>query len=153
MKMLLLFFLAYAYVSVVAATLQDEKGTSVGQRKGSAIIAGVETLTPTDGLDFTDCIKSLHARVRKNWFALMPKSVEVGEKGKVVVRFQILPQGKLQEKNLIVESATGSEELRRASIAAIKASSPFEPLPKAFEGPYIEVRFTFLYNLPAPARP
>jgi TonB family protein len=152
MKMFLLFFSAFAYVSVVAATLQDEKGTSVGQRKGSAI-AGVEILTPTGSVDFTDYIKSLHASVRKNWLALMPKSVEAGEKGKVVLRFQILPQGKLQEKDLIVESATGSEELRRASIAAIKASSPFEPLPKAFEGPYIEVRFTFLYNLPAPARP
>lgn len=33
-------------------------------------------------------------------------------------------------------------------MAAIRASSPFEPLPPAFNGPYIELRFIFLYNLP-----
>ena len=27
-------------------------------------------------------------------------------------------------------------------------TTPFEPLPSAFSGPYIELRFIFLYNIP-----
>ena len=39
-------------------------------------------------------------------------------------------------------------QLDRAAVSAIRTSSPFEPLPPAFSGPYIELRFIFLYNLP-----
>jgi hypothetical protein len=42
----------------------------------------------------------------------------------------------------------GKEPLDRAAYSAIRSSSPFEPLPPAFSGPYIELRFYFLYNLP-----
>jgi hypothetical protein len=30
----------------------------------------------------------------------------------------------------------------------VRASSPFEPLPTQFTGPYIELRYTYLYNVP-----
>ena len=38
--------------------------------------------------------------------------------------------------------------LDRAAISSIRASNPFEPLPSAFTGPYIELRAIYLYNLP-----
>ena len=38
--------------------------------------------------------------------------------------------------------------LDRAAASSIRASTPFEPLPSAFSGPYIELRFIFLYNIP-----
>jgi hypothetical protein len=41
--------------------------------------------------------------------------------------------------------------LDRAAVSAIRSSNPFEPLPSAFSGPYIELRFIFLYNLPIEA--
>lgn len=151
-KMLQSLFLTFACLTIAGATLQGEKGTTTSRRTGSA--AGVEILTATNGVDFTAYTKELYASVRKNWFAIMPESIETGQKGKVIVRFRILPDGKLQEKEPTVESASGSEEFRRASIAAITDSSPFKPLPEAFAGPYIDVRFIFLYNLPiAAAKP
>jgi hypothetical protein len=36
-------------------------------------------------------------------------------------------------------------------VSAVRSSNPFEPLPPAFSGPYIELRFYFLYNLPLEA--
>jgi len=46
---------------------------------------------------------------------------------------------------------SGKEPLDRAAVSAIRSSNPFEPLPPAFSGPYIELRFYFLYNLPLEA--
>jgi outer membrane biosynthesis protein TonB len=42
---------------------------------------------------------------------------------------------------------SGREPLDRAAISAIRASSPFEPLPAAFSGPEVRFRFIFLYNM------
>jgi hypothetical protein len=50
------------------------------------------------------------------------------------------------EPNLMLSS--GKEPLDRAAASSIRASSPFEHLPPAFSGPFIELRFIFLYNLP-----
>jgi len=36
----------------------------------------------------------------------------------------------------------------RYKVSSIRTSSPFEPLPPAFSGPYIELRFLYLYNIP-----
>jgi hypothetical protein len=44
--------------------------------------------------------------------------------------------------------SSGKEPLDRAAVSSIRASTPFEPLPSAFSGPYIELRFIFLYNIP-----
>jgi hypothetical protein len=42
---------------------------------------------------------------------------------------------------------SGRDPLDLAAISAIKSSNPFEPLPAAFSGPFIALRFTFLYNV------
>jgi outer membrane biosynthesis protein TonB len=44
--------------------------------------------------------------------------------------------------------SSGKEPLDRAAMSSIRASTPFEPLPSGFSGPYIELRFIFLYNIP-----
>jgi len=150
MKLLLSFFLMVECAILAAAAFADEKLATASLPRNPTSV-GAELLTPTNGVDFTAYVKELFGKVRRNWFAVMPESAQLGEKGKIIVRFQILPDGKLQESELTIESASGKEELRRASIAAIEKSSPFRPLPKAFEGPFIEMRFTFLYNLPVSA--
>jgi outer membrane biosynthesis protein TonB len=43
---------------------------------------------------------------------------------------------------------SGKEPLDRAAVSSIRASNPFPPLPSAFSGPYIELRFGYYYNLP-----
>jgi hypothetical protein len=36
-------------------------------------------------------------------------------------------------------------------VSSIQAPNPFPPLPAQFKGPYIELRFTYYYNLPIPS--
>ena len=148
MKMFLPLFLAFACVPI-AGSREPRENAPRGSE--SRAFGEVEILTPTNGVDFTAYVKELYDKVLRKWYATMPESVVLGEKGKIVVRFRIIPDGKLQENELTVESASGKGQLRRLSIEAINASSPFKPLPKAFDGPYIELRFIFLYNLPVSA--
>ena len=110
--------------------------------------AGVQMLTPNEGVDFTNYLDRVLASVRRNWYAVIPESARMGEKGRVVLQFRILRDGNvpLSEPNLLLSST--KEPLDRAAMSSIRASSPFEQLPPAFSGPYIELRFIFLYNLP-----
>ena len=107
---------------------------------------------PDDGVDFTNYFQRLLASVKRNWYAIIPESARMGDKGKVVIQFRIETNGTVPypEPNLVRSS--GKEPLDRAAMAAISASSPFEPLPTAYTRPYIELRFTFLYNLPIGAQ-
>ena len=108
----------------------------------------LEMLTPTEGVDFTNYLARLLASVKRNWYAIIPESARLGDRGRVVIRFKIMRTGDVPFPEPIMERTSGKEPLDRAAMAAIRASSPFEPLPPAFSGPYIELRFMFLYNLP-----
>jgi outer membrane biosynthesis protein TonB len=77
----------------------------------------------------------------------MPASVELGDKGVVSLQFRILKNGGVPDGEPVTVFGSGKEPLDRAAISSIRASNPFEPLPPAFSGPYIELRFTYYYNL------
>ena len=109
---------------------------------------GLEMLTPTEGVDFTGYLARVLASVKRNWYAVIPESARLGERGKVVLQFRILRNGVVPEAEPAMMGSSGKEPLDRAAVSSIRASTPFEPLPTAFSGPYIELRFTFLYNLP-----
>ncbi len=113
--------------------------------------AGVQMLTPDEGVNFSTYLDRVLASVRRNWYAIIPESARMGEKGRVVLQFRILRDGNVPfpEPNLLLTST--KEPLDRAAMSSIRASSPFEQLPPAFSGPFIELRFIFLYNLPLEA--
>ena len=115
------------------------------------VYGGVQMLTPDQGVNFNDYLARVVASVKRNWYAVMPESVYLGEKGKVVLRFRITTNGSVPEAEPLLEGSSGKEPLDRAAFSSIRASSPFEPLPTAFSGPFIELRFIFLYNLPLSA--
>ena len=108
----------------------------------------VEILTPTEGVDFSTYIARVLASVKRNWYSVMPESARLGDKGKVVLQFRILRNGVVPEQEPVMMGSSGKEPLDRAAASSIRASTPFEPLPSAFSGPYIELRFIFLYNIP-----
>jgi TonB family protein len=108
----------------------------------------VQILTPTQGVDFTNYMGRVLARVKRNWYAVIPESARLGEQGKVVIQFKILSNGHVPYPEPLLVATSGREPLDRAALSAIHASNPFEPLPQQFTGPYIELRFTFFYNLP-----
>ena len=88
------------------------------------------------------------ASVKRNWYAIMPESAEMGDRGRVVLDFKIQRDGSVPDPDPQMMSSSQKEPLDRAASSAIRASSPFEPLPSEFSGPYIELRFIFLYNIP-----
>ena len=128
-------------------------GIGGGGGGGQGYLGGaVEMLTPTEGVDFTNYIARVLASVKRNWYAVMPESAQLGERGKVVLQFRILRNGVVPEGEPAMMGSSGKEPLDRAAMSSIRASTPFEPLPSAFSGPYIELRFIFLYNIPLNAQ-
>jgi TonB family protein len=108
----------------------------------------VEILTPTEGVDFSNYIARVLASVKRNWYAVMPESARLGDRGRVVLQFHIMRNGVVPDAEPAMAGTSGKDPLDRAAVSAIRSSTPFEPLPPAFSGPYIELRFIFLYNLP-----
>lgn len=125
-------------------------GGGLGRPGGTQAVTGdnMQILTPTEGVDFSSYLERLRARVQENWEAVMPESARLGDQGIVVLQFRILRNGVVPEQDPALIGASGKEPLDRAAMSSIRASTPFEPLPSAFSGPYIELRGTFLYNIP-----
>jgi len=115
---------------------------------GATAYSGIQMLTPTEGVDFSNYLARVYASVKQNWFAVMPESVRLGEKGVVVLQFRIMRDGTVPGAEPSLMHTSGKEPLDRAAISSIRSSSPFPPLPSAFSGPYIELRFGYWYNLP-----
>jgi TonB family protein len=124
-------------------------GGGMGGGGGQGYLGGaVEMLTPTEGVDFTNYIARVLASVKRNWYAVMPESARLGDRGKVILQFRIMRNGVVPDAEPAMVGSSSKEPLDRAAVSSIRASTPFEPLPPAFSGPYIELRFIFLYNIP-----
>jgi TonB family protein len=125
----------------------------MGGGGGQGYLGGqVQMLTPTEGVDFSTYIARVLASVKRNWYSVMPESARLGDQGKVVLQFRIMHNGVVPDQEPVMMGSSGKEPLDRAAMSSIRASTPFEPLPSAFSGPYIELRFIFLYNLPLNAQ-
>jgi TonB family protein len=126
-------------------------GGGGSQGSGGSFGNGYEILTPTEGVDFSDYMARVVAAVRRNWYAVMPESAQLGDRGRVALQFRIMKNGSVPDGEPVRLIGSGKEPLDRAAVSAIRSSNPFEPLPPAFRGPSIELRFYFLYNLPIEA--
>ncbi len=115
---------------------------------GPGMQGGVSILTPTEGVDFDSYLKRVVASVKRNWYAVMPESAWMGDKGVVMLTFKITRDGVVPQPDPLLERTSGKDPLDNAAMSSIRASSPFEPLPPQFKGPYIELRFIFFYNIP-----
>jgi TonB family protein len=120
-----------------------------GHGKGQAG-AGIEMLTDPQGVDFNDYLRRIYFIVRGNWYAVMPPSVELGEQGVVSLHVKIMRDGSVPDPEPLMLYGSGKEPLDRAAVSSIRASNPFPPLPPQFKGPYIEVRYTYYYNIQPP---
>jgi TonB family protein len=123
-----------------------------GGGQGNAGMSGAyQILTPTEGVDFSDYMQRVLARVRLNWYAVMPESAQLGDRGRVVLEFSIRRDGSVPNDDPQRLLSSGKEPLDRAAVSSIRSSNPFDHLPPAFSGPEIRLRFIFLYNLPLEA--
>src|SRR5207237_2568675 len=106
---------------------------------------GLEILSDTHGYDFGPYVNEAVLRIRKNWYALIPREVRQGAKGRTVVTFTILAAGTV--KDLKVTVSSGMESADRAAFGAISASNPFAKLPADFKGDHLDLRLTLSYNM------
>jgi TonB family protein len=141
---LLLFFAAAALAwTLPTAALPSSCGLE-------GLQPAVSILTPTEGVNFNSYIGRLLATVKRNWYAVMPESAMMGKKGIVVLTFRIQHDGKIPDADPTLERSSHSPEFDDAAMDAVQTSAPYQPLPEAFHGPNVQVRFIFFYNAVTP---
>jgi outer membrane biosynthesis protein TonB len=109
---------------------------------------GVEVLSDTQGVDFSSWLQRWHYETERTWDPLIPDEVNapILKKGQVLIRFKVLPNGRIMDGSMVLEGRSGDVALDRAAWGALTGSN-YPPLPKDFHGPYLELRAWFLYNL------
>jgi hypothetical protein len=122
-------------------------GPSGSGGRGAGMSGSVDILSDTQGVDFSAYIRRLLATLQRNWEAVMPETVRMGEQGVVFTTFSINQDGSVSAPDPTLERTSGKEPLDNAAMAAIHASNPFEPLPSQFHGPFLKLRIVFLYNV------
>ena len=123
-------------------------GDSLGQfsnPNSSFSLEGPMILSDTQGVDFGPYLARIVGIVRRNWYAMMPESARLGQKGRVAWQFAIQKDGSVPSLEMAVPS--GATALDEAAKSAIDLSVPFPPLPAEFKGNELKLRFIFLYNL------
>jgi TonB C terminal len=128
---------------------QSENSTP---RHGQVRSSGLEMLTDTEGIDFNPYLLTALLSVRQNWYAVIPPSVESGQQGTNTAEFRILQDGKVPMDFLKLTVHSGKEDFDKASLTAIRASTPFSHLPEKFSGPFLVVHITFDYNVSRTAK-
>jgi TonB family protein len=113
------------------------------ERQGSAL----ELKSDPMGVDFRPYLTQILATIRRNWFAVMPESVKLGQRGKVGLLFYVSRAGGVTR--MVWAFQSGSDPLDRAAVAAIGASNPFPPLPAEYKGDRIVLQLNFAYNMPS----
>ena len=109
---------------------------------------GVEVLSDTQGVDFSAWLQHWHDETQRTWDPLIPDEVNppILKRGQVMIRFKVLPNGRLMDGSLILEGRSGDTALDRAAWGALTGSN-YPALPKDFHGPYLELRALFMYNI------
>jgi hypothetical protein len=109
---------------------------------------GLEVLSDTQGVDFSNWLQHWHRETQRTWDPLIPDEVNppLNKKGVVVIRFKVLPNGRLMDGSLVLEGRSGDTALDRAAWGALTGSN-YPPLPKDFHGDYLELRASFWYNM------
>jgi outer membrane biosynthesis protein TonB len=132
-------------------------GQSSGTQGGGGLAlhpgagSGVEILSDTQGVDFNSYIRRVVRETQRTWDPLIPDEVNppINKAGTVMIRFKILPDGRPMEGSMVLEGRSGDSALDRAAWGSITGSN-YPSLPREFHGPYLELRFLFLYNTELP---
>lgn len=145
-------FLAFLPIQAQNAST-DPKSSDPASAETSTVklpahTGGVQILSDTQGVDFNPWLKRWHKRTERTWDLLIPDEVNPpkSKSGELVIRFKILPNGRIMEGSMVLEGRSGDVALDRAAWGALTGSN-YPPLPGAFHGPYLELRAFFLYNM------
>ena len=107
----------------------------------------VDVLSDTRGWDYGPYISRVIYDTKRSWYPIIPESARppLDKRGEVMIRFKILRDGTVRD--MVLEGPSGDVSLDRAAWAGIIGATPYPPLPREFSGPFLELRFKFLYNI------
>lgn len=115
-------------------------GGGTGGGTGSGSGPGFGDGTGSGNFPYAYYIQTLRNKISASWYSSL---VSPGLKGKYTasVYFRILRNGNVSDLKL--EQKSGNNSLDLSSLRAIRAASPFPPLPPDFAGRYLGVHFEF----------
>lgn len=121
-------------------------GGERGRHAGSLTI-----VSDTHGVDFSSYLERMKIAIYQHWFEVLPESVRAPlyKKGKLMIEFTILQDGRLAIANMQILATSGDVALDRAAWGGITGSDPFEPLPPEFiqkGGQHLTLDGAFYYN-------
>jgi outer membrane biosynthesis protein TonB len=131
-----------------AAAANRGQGGDLGANAPSShqgLNTGVEVLSDTQGVDFGPYLRRILGDIKRTWLPLIPIECQppLMKQGETLIRFTILPDGRLAAPNL--DGRSGDMAIDKAAWGAI-TGTPFPPLPKDFHGQNLELRIDFLVN-------
>jgi hypothetical protein len=109
---------------------------------------GVQVLSDTQGVDFNPWLRRWYFETEHTWDPLIPDEVNppLLKQGQCMIRFKVLPNGRIMEGSMVLEGRSGDTALDRAAWGALTGSN-YPPLPREFHGAYLELRAIFMYNM------
>lgn len=115
-------------------------GGGSGGGTGSGSGPGFGDGTGTGNFPYAYYIQTLRNKISASWYSSL---VSPGLRGKYTasVYFKILRNGNVTDLGL--EQRSGNNSLDLSALRAIRAASPFPPLPPDFAGGYLGVHFEF----------
>ena len=110
----------------------------------------LQVLSSTEGIEFGTYLDNLYFSIRRSFLATIPESAARGEKGIVVVRFQIQKDGTLPDKSATIVSSSGKKDMDAVALSAIRTAAPFARLPEGYAATTLDLQFSFFYNSEPP---
>jgi TonB family protein len=151
--LLMIVFFGSVTLCMGGAAVSADDAAQQGRDTGPEMLGSVsmEMLSRTEGVDFIPYLHEVYTAVKRRWLAKLPPSVREGERGVNSVEVRIERDGNVGKDFFKVTRSSGKDALDAASLEGIRSAAPFGKLPQKSSQPFIELRFTFYYNLePAP---
>ena len=140
--------LPFTWTSIASVSNQQKETKPFAPRTGLSI----DILSKTNGTDFSPYISKLVQSLMPNLKAHLPESASNGKKGVVTLQVQLKQDGSLAEGSPVAATDSGAptsaeyKEMEAASIAAVRATAPYGPLPESYLEPTFMLKMTFYFN-------
>jgi TonB family protein len=124
---------------------QPQQGNLIPPRTSQPHATSMKVLSSAEGVDFRPYLNTLYFSIKRNFLSKIPESA-AGEKGIVVVRFQVQKDGTLPEKSVTIVSSSGKKDMDEAALNVIRTAAPFGRLPEGYSGTNLDLQYYFFYN-------
>jgi outer membrane biosynthesis protein TonB len=124
----------------------EMRGGQLSQHPGAS--GGAEILSDTQGVDFSAWLQKAIYETHRAWDPIIPEEVNppILKRGEVEIVFSVLPNGRVQPGSMMLTGRSGDVALDRAAWGGI-VGADYPALPREFHGPYLQLRFRFMYNV------